>query len=85
MKLAYKKNQIKPSEHKELSAELLECRQKQAFQMASVGALLQFIKEFALDLKELGSDAFKNDIDALEAKFNPDEKLKKTKSRFKKA
>ena len=52
--------------------------------MASIGALLQFIKEFALDLKELQSDAFKKNIGALEAKFNSDEKLRKTQSSFNK-
>jgi len=82
MKLAFNKNQTETLERKELSADLLECRKKQEFLLTSIRALLQFIKAFALDLKELGSDAFKHDIGTLEAKFNSDEKLKKTQSSF---
>jgi len=82
MKLAFNKNQTQTLEPKKLSAELLECHMKQEFLLTSVRALLQFIKEFVLDLKELGSDAFKHDIGALEAKFKSDEKLKKTQSCF---
>ena len=84
MKWASRKNQIIPPEHEELSADLVECRKKQEFLLASIGALLQFIKEFALDLKELRSDAFKKNIGSLEAKFNSNEKLKKTQSSFNK-
>jgi hypothetical protein len=82
MKLAFNKNQTEILEQKELSAELLECRKRQEFLLTSVRALLQFVKEFALDLKELGSDAFKHDMGVLAAKFNADEKLKKTQSAF---
>ncbi len=82
MKLAFNKNQTETFERKELSAELLECHKKQEFLMTSVRTLLQLIKEFAFDLKELASDAFKHDIDVLEDKFNSNEKLRKTQSSF---
>ena len=82
MKLAFNKNQTETFERKELSAELLECHKKQEFLLTSVRTLLQLIKEFDFDLKELASDAFKHDIDVLEDKFNSDEKLRKTQSSF---
>ena len=84
MKWANRKDQTTPSDHKELTADRVKCCEKQEFLLASIGALLQFIKEFALDLKELRSDAFKKNIGALEVKFNSDEKLKKTQSSFNK-
>ena len=82
MKLVFNKNQTETLERTERSAELLECLKKQEFLLTSVRALLEFIKEFALDLKELRSDAFKRDMDALEARFSSDVKQKKVQSSF---
>ena len=67
-----------------MSQALGEYRKWHAFFQASVNALLQFIKDFALDIKELKSEAFLKDIRTLEARFDPADNLKKTKSEFRK-
>ena len=82
MRLAFNKKQADTPEQAELTTELYECRKKQEFLLISVGTLLQFIKEFALDLKELGSDTFKRDISVLGEKFDAGEKLRKTQACF---
>ena len=82
MRLTYNKKQTDVREPAELTAELYECHQKQEFLCTSVRTLLQFIKEFALDLKELGSDRFKRDISVLEEKFDAGKKQRKTQACF---
>jgi diguanylate cyclase len=82
MRLAFKKKQTDACEQAELTAALYECHQKQEFLRKSVQTLLQFIKEFAFDLKELGSDRFKRDIGVLGEKFDAGKKLRKTQACF---
>jgi diguanylate cyclase len=38
--------------------------------LRAVNALFMFVKDFALDLKEIGSDRFRSDVDRLKADFN---------------
>ncbi len=82
MKLAFNKKQADTFEQKGLTTELYDCREKQEFLLLSVRTLLQFIKEFALDLKELGSDTFKYHIGVLDEKFISDEKPPRIQSSF---
>ena len=82
MRLAFHKKQTDPREQAELTAALYECHQKQEFLRMSVRTLLQFIKEFALDLKELGSDRFKREISVLGEKIDTGKKLRKTQACF---
>ena len=46
----------------DLSVRLQESDQKKDFFRSAVQALLQFIKDFSLDIKEIKSTEFKNDI-----------------------
>jgi diguanylate cyclase len=82
MRLTFNTKQTDAREQAELTLELYECHKKQEFLRMSVRTLLQFIKEFALDLKELGSEAFKRDISVLGEKFDAGETLKKTQACF---
>lgn len=82
MQLALNKTQKPASEPQEVLTQLDECQKRHAFYLRSIRALLQFIKEFSFDLKELKSDAFKRDISDLGQKFSPDEKLKGVQRAF---
>jgi diguanylate cyclase len=84
MKLAYGKDSAETTEPEELAEALGKCRKWHGFLLVSINALLQFIKDFSLDIKELKSDAFLKDINTLEAQFSLEEKLKKTESSFRK-
>lgn len=50
--------------------------------LRAVNALFMFIKDFALDLKEIGSDRFKGEVDQLKADFNAQVKATSMNSRF---
>jgi len=56
---------------------LSDSNQKKEYFLVSILSLLQFMKEFALDLKEINSDEFKKDISQLSEKFSTENKLKK--------
>jgi len=84
MKLAFRKDPVEANDPKELSEAFDKCRMRHEFLLVYINALLQFIKDFALDIKELESEAFKKDLDKLEAKFNQEEKLNKAESSFRK-
>ena len=84
MKLAFRKDRAEATDPNELSEALDKCRMRHEFLRVSINALLQFIKDFSLDIKELESEAFKKDLNKLEAKFNQEEKLKKAESSFRK-
>jgi diguanylate cyclase len=68
----------------ELSTKLKECNQKNEFFLGSIRALLQYVKDFALDLKEINSDGFKNEVSNLSNTFSSEKKLKKIESHFEK-
>lgn len=65
-----------------LSAKFTDDDQKNDFLLLSIRALLQFIKDFSLDLKEIKSDEFKNDVDQLSDNFAYQKKLGKIQTRF---
>ena len=82
MKLALRKDPAVTADPKKLSEAPGNCRQWHEFLLVSIITLLQFIKDFSLDIKELKSETFLKDIDKLAAQFNQEEKLKKTESSF---
>ena len=84
MKLAFRKDPAEASDPKKLSEALGNCRQWHEVLLVSINTLLQFIKDFSLDIKELKSEAFLKDIYRLAAQFNQEETLKKTASSFRK-
>ena len=71
-------------ETEDLAAKLSEISRKKEYFLLSIQALLQLMKEFALDLKEIDSDGFKKDIGRLSENFASDKKLRKIQSQFKK-
>lgn len=68
----------------DLSVQLRDSSKKKDFYLLSIRALLQFIKAFSLDLKEINSDEFKDEISQLSDKFTGETKLKKIQSNFEK-
>jgi len=84
MKLAFRKDAGGTVGPQELSEALGKCRKQHEFLLASINALLQFIKDFSLDIKELKSEAFLKDINKLKTQFTIEEKLKKAESSFRK-
>ena len=73
----------KPSE-KEM-AQIHEDRENRLrFFQVVIDTLLIFIKEFSLDLEEIGADAFKKDIEGLGETFLSEKKQKKIQSVFEK-
>jgi diguanylate cyclase len=50
--------------------------------LRAVNALFMFIKDYSLDLKEIGSDQFKSDVDQLKADFNAQLKVTQLERRF---
>ncbi len=84
MKWGLKKEQSAVVEPQALPECLETCREKKDFFLSAIQALLQFINDFALDIKELKSDAFKQQLVELEAEFAQNPKLKKTVSAFRK-
>ena len=82
MKLAFRKEQSKPLEPEKLFAALNRYQEKQDFFSSAVHKLLRFLKDFSLEIKELKSDVFINDLNELEVKFDQDEKLKRVRSSF---
>jgi diguanylate cyclase len=82
MKLALRKDPDVTADPKKLSEAPRNCRQWHEFLLVSIITLLQFIKDFSLDIKELKSETFLKDIDKLAAQFNQEEKLKKAESAF---
>jgi diguanylate cyclase len=61
------------------TAHLVEINQ---LYLRAVNALFMFIKDFTLDLKEIGSDRFKLDVDLLKADFNAHLKTAKLERRL---
>jgi len=84
MLLSLKKKDSDQIETENLSAQLSESNQRKEYFLISILALLQFVKEFALDLKEINSDGFKKDIIRLSDKFATEKKIKRIQSHFEK-
>jgi len=84
MLLNLKKKDTVAFEVEELEKELLATIEKKAFLLQSFKALLGFIKDFSLDIKEIQSDIFKKDVSGISDSFTKEKKLKKLQSAFEK-
>ena len=84
MMLKFIKKDHQQIETEDLAAKLSDSNRKKDYFLLSIQALLQLIKQFALDLKEIDSDGFKKDVSLLSEKFASEKKLKKIQSRFEK-
>jgi len=84
MLLKLKKKENDEIQTEDLSAQLSDSGEKIDFYLLSILALLQFIKDFSLDLKEINSCKFKDEISRLSDKFTGEKKLKKIRSSFQK-
>ncbi len=82
MLLKLKKKENDQINTQDLAAQLRDISKKKDFYLLSIRALLQFIKDFSLDLKEISSDEFKEKISQLSDKFTGETKLKKIQSGF---
>jgi diguanylate cyclase len=78
-----KKN--RDNQHEEVFRDqLADCGARLRFSQQSIQSLLDYLREFSLDVKEIDSDAFNHDITDLSAALESDKKLKKLKSIFEK-
>ena len=84
MLLKFKNKDSRQDNPDALAAELSDSTHRNEFFLLSIRALMQFLKEFALDLKEINSDGFKEDISGLSELFAAESKLKRNQSRFEK-
>jgi len=84
MLIKFKNKDNHQTDAEALALELRDSNRKTEFYLLSIRALMQFTKEFALDLKEINSDGFKEDISGLSEVFATESKLKKIQSRFEK-
>ncbi|MBW2489330.1 MAG: GGDEF domain-containing protein [Deltaproteobacteria bacterium] len=84
MKWGLKKDPSAVDAPQALPESLEICQEKKDFFLSAIQALLQFINDFALDVKELKSDVFKQQLGELEAEFVQNPKLKKTVFAFRK-
>ena len=84
MLLKLKKKENDQINTEDLSAQLKDCSEKKNFYLLSIQAMLQFIKDFSLDLKEINSYEFKDEISRLSGKLTGETKLKKIQSSFEK-
>lgn len=84
MVLALKKKNSIDSYKEDLSKMLENSNEKRRFYLFVLRALLVFIKDFSLDLKEIDSEEFKKKIDDLTEKLISEEKTKKLQSVFEK-
>ena len=76
-----KKNSV-TVETEELSERLCNFEEKQRFLLVAIRAILAFIKDFSLDVKEINAEGFKKKIDDLIEKFRSEEKTKSLQSFF---
>ena len=84
MAFALKKKSINDIHREDLPEMLRYSDEKRQFFLLAVRALLVFIKDFSLDLKEIESEEFKRKIDDLTEKLISEEKTKKLQSVFEK-
>lgn len=65
-----------------LEQQLTQCQGKNELFLIAIRGLLYFIKEFSLDLNEIGADKFKERIDILSEYFTQEDKIKKIQNIF---
>jgi diguanylate cyclase len=82
MRLKFKNKETDLIDIDDLSLRLEDSDKKIDLYQLSIRVLLQFIKDFSLDLKEIKSDEFKSDITNLSNKFSNEKKIKKIQTRF---
>ena len=80
----FKKKDITTLEMEKLIEKQKDSEQKGRLFLLTIQALLFFLKEFSLDLKEIDSDRFKEEVDLLNEIFLSDKKVKKINSLFEK-
>ena len=68
---------------KNLMADLRLCEERRKFLLTSTRHLLHFIQEFAIDLKEINSEAFKKEIDSLSHHFAAEPNIAFVKEKYK--
>lgn len=69
-------------ELKDLVEQSVKLQERSDLYQESIAALLHLIKAFALDIKEIQSDAFKEDIDDLNLEFKSEDKPKQLEQHF---
>ena len=84
MLLHFKKKDSVAFEVEGLEKELQDVAEKKQFLLQSLMSLLRFIKDFALDIKEIESDAFKKDVDKISDLYSKEIRLKRFQSAFEK-
>jgi diguanylate cyclase len=82
MRLKFKKEEPDLINIDNLAVQLEDSQEKSDYFQLSIRTLLQFIKDFTLDLKEIKSDEFRNDISILSDIIWNEKKLKKIQKRF---
>ncbi len=82
MKWGIQKKATTAFARQELPEGLATRQEKNEFFLFAIQAFLTFINDFALDIKELKSDVFKQKLVELENLFEQDQKMKKTASAF---
>jgi len=82
MAFVLKKKSSIDMDNESLPEMLKNTDEKRQFYLLAVRALLVFIKDFSLDLKEIDSEEFKKKIDDLAENFISEEKTKKVQSAF---
>ena len=80
----FKKKDITTPEMDKLIEKQKDSEQKERLFLPAIQALLFFLKEFSLDLKEIDSDRFKEEVEQLNEIFSSDKKVKKIESFFEK-
>ena len=66
----------------DLEPQLTQAQDKNDFFLLTIRALLWFVKEFSLDLTEIGAEKFKQRIDTLSTHFTSEERTKKLQRIF---
>jgi len=84
MAFALKKKSSIDMDKEDMSEMLENSNETRRFYLLVLRALLVFIKDFSLDLKEIGSEEFKKKIDDLTENILSDEKTKKLQPVFEK-
>ena len=82
MRLKFKKEEPDLINIDDLVVQLENSQEKNEYFQLSIRTLLQFLKAFSLDLKEIRGDQFRNDINNLSDIISNEKKLKKIQKRF---
>ena len=78
-----KKSASGSSDNRDLLADLRLCEERRKFFMSAVQHLLHFIQEFAIDLQEINSEAFKKEIAGLSHQIGAEPNVAFVKDHYK--